>query len=122
MAQKSARIPFFGCLDVIVGLVVFVLHDVAPDASVTAISLPTRGREPAWRVTLKAQGVKDPVNLQVIDATGQARPDRGPTRDPLSRLMRQVHDGADTGFVWQFIIFLGGIAPAVKTLRTRPLA
>jgi uncharacterized iron-regulated membrane protein len=34
-------------------------------------------------------------------------------QDPLSRWMRKIHDGGETGIVWQTIIFLAGIAPAV---------
>jgi uncharacterized iron-regulated membrane protein len=41
----------------------------------------------------------------------RAAPEGGP--DPLSRWMRKIHDGADTGPVWQTVIFLGGIAPPV---------
>ena len=31
----------------------------------------------------------------------------------LARLMRQIHDGDDMPFVWQIVIFIGGIVPAV---------
>ena len=27
--------------------------------------------------------------------------------------MRQIHDGGDTPFVWQLIVFLGGLIPAI---------
>lgn len=84
-----------------------------PGAALASVSLPTKGKEPAWRVQVKPADADTPVTIQVADATGEAKLDRGATRDPLSRLMRQVHDGADTGIVWQTIIFLGGIAPAV---------
>lgn len=87
-----------------------------PGAQLVGISLPTRGKEPAWRVQLKPQGAKDPVTVQVADATGKAKPDRGATRDPISRLMRNVHDGVGMGIVWQVIIFLGGIAPVLLSL------
>jgi uncharacterized iron-regulated membrane protein len=87
-----------------------------PGAAVTSISAPAKGREPAWRVSLRVEGAKEPVNLQVADATGKAKADRGGTRDPVSRLMRQVHDGTDMGLLWQVIIFLGGVAPAVLSV------
>ena len=55
------------------------------------------------------------ANLAVSDATAEvsAAPPASPRnrRDPLSRLMRQVHDGADTPIVWQVLVFLTGLAP-----------
>ncbi|WP_334161140.1 PepSY-associated TM helix domain-containing protein [Phenylobacterium sp.] len=90
----------------------------SPGAQVVSVSVPTRGQEPVWRVQMKAPGADRPATVQVVDATGQVKAARGPGGgeggpDPLSRWMRRIHDGADTGIVWQTIIFLGGIAPAV---------
>jgi uncharacterized iron-regulated membrane protein len=89
-----------------------------PGLRMASVSTPTRGEDPAWRVQLTAGGGKAPVTVQVVDATGQvkasrprAAPEGGP--DPLSRWMRKIHDGAETGPVWQTVIFLGGVAPAV---------
>jgi len=91
-----------------------------PDAAVVSVSTPTRGKEPAWRVQVKAPGAEEPRTVQVVDATGRVKagrggpgggPEGGP--DPLSRWMRKIHDGAGMGIVWQTIIFAGGIAPAV---------
>lgn len=88
-----------------------------PGAQVVSVSVPIRGQEPVWRVQLKAPGAERPATVQVVDATGQVKAARGPGGeggpDPLSRWMRKIHDGADTGIVWQTIIFLGGIAPAL---------
>lgn len=85
-----------------------------PGGTLASVSTPTTGREPAWRVQLRT-GDAEPLTVQVVDATGevkaQARDSGGP--DPLSRWMRRVHDGAGMGIVWQAIIFVGGIAPAV---------
>ncbi|MFZ5684244.1 PepSY-associated TM helix domain-containing protein [Phenylobacterium sp.] len=92
----------------------------APGAPVISVSTPTKGKEPAWRVQVKAPGAKEPRTVQVVDATGRVKaarggpggsPEGGP--DPLSRWMRKIHDGAGMGIVWQTIIFVGGIAPAV---------
>lgn len=93
-----------------------------PEAAVVSVSTPTKGKEPAWRIQLKLQGAATPVTVQVADATGAVKPGRaggpggegGP--DPLSRWMRRIHDGADMGLVWQTIIFVGGIAPAVLSI------
>jgi uncharacterized iron-regulated membrane protein len=88
-----------------------------PGAELASISLPTRGKAPAWRVQLRKSGA--PVTVQVTDATGELKPDRGGpggAPDPLSRWMRRLHDGADMGLVWQSVIFLSGAAPAVLSL------
>jgi uncharacterized iron-regulated membrane protein len=91
----------------------------APGAALAEVSTPTAGKAPAWRIQLKAPGAGRPTTIQVVDATGEVKagPERGRggegPRDTVSPLMRQIHDGAGTGPVWQAIIFLTGIAPAV---------
>jgi uncharacterized iron-regulated membrane protein len=86
------------------------------EGRVTSITFPTKGKDPSWRVELKPQGGKAKT-LRVADATREVSAERGgqggrANQDKLSRLMRQVHDGAETGPVWQTIIVLGGLAPA----------
>lgn len=96
----------------------------APDAALAEVSVPTQGKEPAWRVGLKAPGEARPRTIQVVDATGEAKagrsggdgPGAGPgggRPDEISPLMRRIHDGAGMGIVWQVIIFVGGLAPAL---------
>jgi uncharacterized iron-regulated membrane protein len=90
-----------------------------PDGRLVSISVPTRGDSPAWKVQFKVEGVKDPLNIEVADATGQAkagRPGAGGAPDPLSRWMRRIHDGDDMGLLWQSIIFIGGVAPALLSI------
>lgn len=92
-----------------------------PGAELVSVAIPTRGKDPSWRVQLKAPGARDAQTVQVADATGQVKAGRGGGGgsggpDPLSRWMRRVHDGADMGIAWQAIIFLGGIAPAVLSI------
>jgi uncharacterized iron-regulated membrane protein len=91
-----------------------------PGASITTISTPTAGKDPAWRIQLKTPGAKETATVQVLDATGEIKKARreggqgaresGP--DPLSRWMRRIHDGGEMGMLWQSIIFLAGVAPA----------
>jgi uncharacterized iron-regulated membrane protein len=92
----------------------------APGAAVVEVSRPTRGKEPTWRVGLRAPGAERAKTLQVVDATGEVKSGResgpgggGGASDTLSPLMRRVHDGAGMGIVWQLIIFVGGLAPAL---------
>ncbi|MDQ0465411.1 putative iron-regulated membrane protein [Caulobacter ginsengisoli] len=83
----------------------------------TAVTLPTKGKAPAWRVALKVDGLDAPVTVRVDDASGEVRQGGGPdgpaAQDPLSRWMRRLHDGDDMGPVWQALIFLAGLAPAL---------
>ena len=90
--------------------------------SVAELSVPIQGKEPVWRVGLKAPGAERPETVQVVDATGQVKAERvgqggNPVpEDDISPLMRKIHDGGGMGPVWQTIIFLGGIAPAVLSV------
>lgn len=100
---------------------VAVAQAEAPGAALAEVNVPTRGKEPAWRVGLKAPGAERPKTVQVVDATGQVKAvpgDRaggpgGGGPDKISPLMRRVHDGNDMGVVWQVIIFVAGLAPAL---------
>lgn len=83
-----------------------------PGAHVTAVAYPSPGREPAWRLELvTADGA--PASLNVVDATGEAKvpPPSGERSDPISSLMRKIHDGYGAGPVWQTIIVIAGMAP-----------
>jgi len=90
---------------------------LAPGA-VVSVATPSQGKRPAWRVQVQPPGGGEPVAVSVSDASGKAKlePARAGGPDPLSRWMRRVHDGGDMGLVWQTIIFVGGVAPAVLSL------
>src|SRR3546814_17275893 len=49
------------------------------------------------------------VRSNGIAKSGSAR-EQGET---TARLMRRIHDGTGMGLLWQVIIFLGGILPAI---------
>lgn len=90
----------------------------APGASVVSVTLPTEGREPSWRVQLKA-GDAPPANFTVAEADGVVSPDPsggGRPQDPISQWMRNVHYGTDTPFLWQVLIFAGGVIPPVLSV------
>ncbi len=84
------------------------------------VTWPT-DKEPNWMV---AAGRKRAV--KVDDVTGTASPTIDGQRDRVRPLYRRLHDGTGLGLIWQIIIFLGGIAPAllgvtgiIMWLRTR---
>lgn len=70
-----------------------------------SIAWPT-AKSPVWKVGLE-QG-----EAEVNDATGVATV-KPPKPETVARKMRRWHDGTGMGPVWQVVIFLGGIIPAV---------
>jgi uncharacterized iron-regulated membrane protein len=70
------------------------------------VTWPT-DKEPNWTIAGRKRVVK------VDDLTGAATPAVDGQRDRVRPLYRRLHDGTGLGLVWQMIIFLGGIAPAV---------
>jgi len=97
---------------------VAIAQDQAPGAAVTEAGVPARSEAPAWRIGLRGPGAARTKMVQVVDATGEAKAAKdgagvGAATDALSPLIRQIHDGHDMGPIWQTVIFLGGLAPAV---------
>lgn len=77
-----------------------------------SIEFPT-DRPAPWKVSLLSESR---AAFTIDDATGtsthdKSRPDQG--RTGIARTMRQWHDGTDMGIVWQFVIFIGGVIPAI---------
>ena len=78
-----------------------------PAASVLSVRYPTRP-DPKWAIS----GAHDAL-VSVDDATGAIVAGDGPRPSGLARTMRELHDGHDYNIVWQIIVFLGGVAPAI---------
>jgi uncharacterized iron-regulated membrane protein len=75
---------------------------------VRQITFPT-DLKAEWKVTLAG----DPQpSVTVDDDTGKAKAGRIMPED-TSRLMRRIHDGTRMGLLWQIILFVTGIIPAV---------
>jgi len=92
-----------------------------------SITWPT-GKEGRWRVSLKAKpGTGGGGDYDVDDAGGEVAKAPDPRGNGgIARTMRRWHDGTGMGAVWQTLIFLGGILPAllgvtgiIMWLRTR---
>jgi len=76
------------------------------------ITWPT-DRQPAWRIAFGGEGRKR-TTVAVDDQTGAAEKARPEERRPgANGLARRIHDGDGMAFIWQLIIFLGGITPAI---------
>ena len=86
-----------------------------------ALRWPTEGSG-CWTVTLERAGGE--IALAVDDRSGAVEAE--PARGGVARFMRQLHDGHAYNPVWQTIIFVAGLAPAllgvtgvIMWLRTR---
>lgn len=67
-----------------------------------------------WSVTFT---VNDrPAEVKVSDTDASATPPEPPRPETIARKMRRWHDGTDMGPVWQTVIFLGGIIPALLSI------
>jgi uncharacterized iron-regulated membrane protein len=66
---------------------------------------------PEWAVSLDDRGKT--VELKVGDADRRVTPSPSSAPASLARAMRQLHDGQGYNALWQTIVFLGGLAPAV---------
>ncbi|WP_332767715.1 PepSY-associated TM helix domain-containing protein [Phenylobacterium sp.] len=90
---------------------VAVARTVEASAPLLAVILPDGGEADAWSVRF---GGEQPKRIDVLLRTGEVRV--SPAGDPLSRGLRQVHDGAQAWPLWRVVIFLGGLAPVVLVL------
>lgn len=80
---------------------------------------------PEWRISVN-RTAGGPIDVAVDEATGAAELQKPRGQGGIARTMRRLHDGTGMGAVWQVIIFLGGIVPAllgvtgiIMWLRTR---
>jgi len=78
---------------------------------VATIAWPT-DLKPEWTVTI---GTGAGCQVKVDDATGTAKA-APPPREDTARLMRRIHDGTRMGPLWQGILFLGGLLPAILAI------
>ncbi|HEU0133539.1 MAG TPA: PepSY-associated TM helix domain-containing protein [Allosphingosinicella sp.] len=67
--------------------------------------------EMKWKASFRRQGA--PAEVSVDDRSGAATPPKPPQPETTARLMRRLHDGTGMGPLWQTIIFVGGIIPAL---------
>lgn len=88
----------------------------ARPGAVSQIGWPT-DVDPEWTIAI-GSGNGRPAEVKIADATGVATvaPREPRTPETLARLMRRIHDGTDTGMVWQIVVFLGGLLPAILSV------
>ena len=77
--------------------------------TVRSVAWPTT-KSPDWTIGFAGA---PPRSIKVADDTGRASAAAAREPEGVGRLMRRIHDGTGMGMVWQTIIFIGGILPAV---------
>lgn len=83
------------------------VHATGPLVSVT---WPT-DQTAEWKINFAREG--GPAEVKVADAGGAVTPPDPVRPETIARTMRRWHDGTGMGAVWQVIIFIGGIIPAL---------
>lgn len=76
----------------------------------TGLAWPS-GPDSKWKVSFARPG--GAAEVPVDDRSGAATAPKPPQPETAARLMRRVHDGTGMGALWQTIIFLGGLIPAL---------
>lgn len=68
----------------------------------------------SWKIAFARRG--GPAEVEIADSTGKVTPPRPPRPETLARTMRRWHDGTGMGRIWQVVIFIGGIVPALLAI------
>lgn len=85
----------------------------AAQGKAVSLGWPT-DQKSEWTVAVKsADGAEAEVKVATADLATTVEPSRGEPPETLARLMRRIHDGNGMPLVWQVIVFLGGLLPAV---------
>ena len=100
-----------------------VMATARGQGSLRSVAWPT-DQSPSWTVAVRGEDGRS-AEFKVDDRSG-AVSEAPPRPETTSRLMRRWHDGDGMGPLWQTIIFIGGLIPAllavtgiVMWLRTR---
>jgi uncharacterized iron-regulated membrane protein len=67
-----------------------------------------------WKLGFQREG--GAAEVEVHDMDGEVTPPKPPRPETTARLMRRWHDGTGMGALWQIVIFIGGIIPALLAI------
>lgn len=100
-----------------VDTIVAAARAASPNPQLVSVNWPSRGRgpdAPTWRAEFGEGQERISVRIEDGDGDTEVEPQRPQAAgDDLARVMRRVHDGNDLSPIWQWIIFIGGVAPAI---------
>jgi uncharacterized iron-regulated membrane protein len=82
------------------------------EGPLASIGWPT-DKASEWKIGYRREGGGGTAEVQVDDASAKVTPAKPPQPETVARLMRRLHDGTGMGALWQTIIFIGGIIPAL---------
>jgi hypothetical protein len=69
----------------------------------------------SWKIAFARHG-GGPAEVEIADSTAKVTPPRPPRPETLARTMRRWHDGTGMGPIWQVVIFIGGLVPALLAI------
>ena len=78
--------------------------------ALVTVTWPT-DQSPKWKIAYERPVA--PAEVEIADSSGEVTPPKPPRPETLARTMRRWHDGTGMGPVWQVVIFVGGIVPAL---------
>ena len=81
--------------------------------ALASVAWPT-DQKAEWKIGFARKGGN--AIVPVDDRTAGASPAPPPQPETLARAMRRWHDGTGMGPVWQIVIFLGGLIPALLSV------
>lgn len=86
--------------------------EAAGEGTATLVGWPTEAK-PEWSIEVRrADDTPAKVAVSSTDLTAKVE-SVGEEPETVARLMRRIHDGNGFPFVWQLVVFLGGILPAI---------
>ena len=87
--------------------------EAAGKGRATIITWPTDLKQ-LWAIDVRpARGAPVKVTVDTLARDAKVEPMRPPQPQTIARTMRQIHDGNGMPFIWQLIVFLGGLIPAI---------
>jgi len=86
-----------------------------PGSQPAAIFAPTQQNN-AWRVQLRSPNVAGVMTVLVDDRTAAASKSAQLSGDRIALWIRWIHEGSNSGTIWQVIVFVCGLLPTLFTI------